>query len=98
MTTARDWKPKNLDGSIYYDPRKELAYWASTAKGSMVAVPVETLLAGAAVRECGARTTITSDEDGELPRPVEIQCRLLEGHPHLDPEMHYNGYTHWRAS
>lgn len=89
---AQDWKPRNLGGTIYYDPKKELEYWADRAGHEpMVAVPVATLRAAAAFRECGSRTTITSDEDGPLSIPLEIQCRRQENHE----ENHYNGYCSW---
>jgi hypothetical protein len=89
---AHDWKPRNLGGSIYYDPRKELEYWANRAGAEpMVAVPVATLRAAAAVRECGDTTTLVSDEDGPLKHPLIIRCREPENHQ----TDHFNGYCSW---
>lgn len=89
---AHDWKPRNLGGSIYYDPRRELEYWASRAgSDSMVAVPVATLRAAAQVYECGETTVLTGDEDGPLAEPLTIRCRLPEKHT----ESHHNGYCSW---
>lgn len=103
MTTgnyARDWEPKNLGGSVIYDPKRELDYWASRCDGQpMVAVPVSTLRAAAARVECSARTVITADEDGPLSEGVELICRLPLGHgtrsSKTPMKQHFNGYTHW---
>lgn len=99
-TYAQDWVPRNLGGSIYYDPQKELDYWANQGNGQpMVAVPVSTLRAAARRVECSARTVVTSDEDGELSEPIEIVCRLPSGHGTMlsgtPLNQHFNGYTHW---
>lgn len=93
-TYAQDWRPRNLGGSIYYDPRRELEYWAdSVPQGqTMVAVPVSTLRAAAAVRECRETVVSQSDEDGPLPAPVVLHCRQPEGHP---PGGHSNGAASW---
>jgi hypothetical protein len=89
---AQNWEPRNLGGSVYYDPRRELEYWADRAGSEpMVAVPVATLRAAAEVRECGETTVLTADEDGPM-APLTIRCRQPEGHL-LD---HYNGYCSWR--
>lgn len=40
---------------------------------------------------CGASTWITSDEDGPLPRPLELFCKEEAGHRY----GHFNGYVHW---
>jgi len=90
VPSARDWKPKNLDGSIYYDPREELSYWARSTTFPMVAVPVETLLAAAELRECRSQTVSYSDEDGPMP-PMTLHCRKPDGHQ----GPHYNGYATW---
>lgn len=93
---ASDWKPRNLGGRFYDDPRLELLFWADRADNAgrcepMVAVPVATLRAAAAVRECGARSMLHGDEDGPISPPVEIQCRLVTDHA----LRHFNGYVSW---
>lgn len=93
---ARDWKPRNLGGRFYTDPREELLYWANRADNSgrsdpMVAVPVATLRAAAELRECGARSILRSDEDGPVVPPLEIQCRRATNHQ----PKHFNGYVSW---
>jgi hypothetical protein len=85
-----DWKPGNHGGAIYYDPREELKYWARTALGPMVAVPVATLLAAAEVRVCRASTVLRADAEGSLP-PMVIYCRL----PEHERGSHSNGYASW---
>lgn len=89
------WKPINYEGAIYYDPRQELlarARRAERANDTYVAVPVMLAIACGNLRECGAKHTVTGDEDGPLPTPIEIQCRKPEGHDH---RSHYNGYILW---
>lgn len=89
---AQDWKPRNLGGRIYYDPRDELRYWAARADNDpMVAVPVATIRAVAELRECSARRIVRADEDGPLTHPVEIVCRKPSGHEN----DHSNGYSSW---
>ena len=93
-TYARDWKPINFRGAIYYDPRQELGARANLARGvgdTYVAVPLALAMACAELRECGARYLLTHDEDGPLPKPREIQCRKPVGHDH----NHFNGYLTW---
>jgi len=93
-TYAQDWRPINCEGSIYYDPRQELAARADRARrggDSYVAVPVALAAACAQLRECGARFVMTHDENGLLPAPQEIQCRKPEGHDY----DHFNGYLTW---
>lgn len=100
-TYAHNWAPRNLGGEIYYDPRRELEYWADSVPDgqTMVAVPVATLRAAAAVRECGNEHVMTHDEDGPLQHSVVTRCRLPEGHDkHVRPNyrpMHFNGYVNW---
>lgn len=90
------WQPKNLGGSIYHDPQRELAYWISIAGNHpMVAVPVATLVACLRRQECSARTMINSDEDGPLATPIEIICRQPEDHHKQGIIRHHNGYTSW---
>jgi len=93
-TYAQDWKPSNYGGRIYYDPREELSYWAdSVPQGqTMVAVPIATLRAAAAVRECRATTVSYGDEDGPM-EPCTLYCRKPEGHRY----SHSNGYASWDA-
>lgn len=88
---ARDWKPRNLGGSIYYDPRDELAYWADSTDEPMVAVPVATLRAAAELRVCRASTVSNGDEDGPFTSPVTLHCKKAEGHR----GDHFNGYASW---
>lgn len=93
-TYARDWKPINFRGSIAYDPRQELAARADVARqlgDTYVAVPLALAAACAEIRECGVRFWLTSDEDGPLSEPQEIQCRKPDGHDY----DHYNGYCSW---
>lgn len=40
---------------------------------------------------CGATTWLTGDEDGPLPRPIEIFCKQEAGHLY----GHFNGYVYW---
>lgn len=88
------WQPKNYRGSWYTDPRDELRARAKQARqlgDTYAAVPVALALACADLHECDATTIATQDEDGPLPTPLQIFCRLPRDHQH----MHYNGYTHW---
>jgi len=93
---ARDWKPGLFMGSgptscrRSEDPREELAAWADSALGPMVAVPVALLRAAAELRVCRATTTLTHDEDGPV-SPMTIHCRKPEGHLY----DHHNGYCGW---
>lgn len=87
------WVPSNRGGRFFDDPRDEALWWADQAIGVMVAVPVVVLKAAAMVYDCGDPRTLTSDEDGPLPEPVEISCRKPAGHMH----DHSNGYTSWAS-
>lgn len=97
---SEKWKPINFCGSWHHDPRDELRHRARLAErqnDSYVAIPVKLALAVASLRECSATTVLTGDEDGPLDPPIQIKCRLPEGHaPTI--RMHYNGYTNWNDS
>lgn len=92
MATADTWRPRNLGGTIRDDPRDELLYWANSVPDGqpMVAVPVATLLAAAAVRVCRSSVVSTADEDGPMP-PQTLHCNRPEGHL----TDHSNGYLTW---
>lgn len=91
---ARDWRPINYQGTIHHDPRRELAARVRRARDgndTYVAVPLALAARVAEFVECSAHTVLTRDEDGPLPEPVEIVCRLEAGHS----GSHHNGYTSW---
>lgn len=93
------WKPINWRGAWNHDPRDELRDRARVAQrnnDSYVAVPVALALAVADLQECGARTTITGDEDGPLKTPIMVFCRRLKGHEDKGIPMHFNGAVNWR--
>lgn len=94
------WKPINYRGTIYYDPREELrarARHGAQDNATYVLVPMQLALACAELHECDATTIATHDEDGPLPEPLRIFCRLPRDH-HLTGQIkHYNGYTHWEG-
>lgn len=88
------WKPINYRGAWHHDPRDELRARAraSQADGATyVLVPMDLAFACADLHECDASTIATQDEDGPLPEPIRIHCRLPRDHQY----RHYNGYTHW---
>lgn len=76
------------------DPRDELRARAKRAErgnDSYVAIPVELAIVCANLRECGATTDLTGDEDGPLSEPLTIQCRKPANHDY----DHYNGSISW---
>lgn len=91
VTWTTKWTPTMHAGRSFDDPRDEALWWADQAIGEMVAVPVSMLKAAAMVYDCGDSRTLTSDEDGPLPEPVEIICRRVAGHS----GDHSNGYASW---
>jgi len=89
-----EWKPINYKGHWNYDPRGELLLRAQVAQENnddYVAIPVKLAIACGKLRECGATTILTGDEDGPLSTPLQIQCRKPEKHS----GKHYNGYCEW---
>lgn len=90
---AHEWKPRNLGGRVYYDPREELTYWAGSTSELMVAVPVATLRAAAAVRVCRSSTVLVGDEYGPYLEPITVHCEKPREHLY----DHSNGAVSWRA-
>ncbi len=89
------WKPINYNGSIYYDPRQELAARMATAlenHDEYAAIPCTLIQAVVYLVECSATTILTGDEDGPLDPSVQVKCRKPANHSH----DHDNGYISWR--
>lgn len=85
------WEPGNRGGTIYQDPKDELAYWIARAgKDPMIAVPVNLLHAIANRRECNETIVVNGDEDGPL-APMTVRCIKEVGHFY----RHSNGFTTW---
>lgn len=94
----KKWNPINFHGSWHYDPREEIRHRARIASDqgdSYVSIPIELAMACADLHECDAMTITTGDEDGPLPEPLTIYCRLPRDHHLTGQIQHYNGYTHW---
>ncbi|HSW90013.1 MAG TPA: hypothetical protein VLH19_04035 [Patescibacteria group bacterium] len=92
------WKPINYKGSWNTDPRRELearAHNALNGHDDWVAIPVKLAFACAAFLECSSRTTITADEDGPLPDPLEISCRKNFDHISMGDKKHGNRFISW---
>jgi hypothetical protein len=93
--------PRMIQGRWVTSPLSALGLRANSTTESMVAVPVDLLREAAAWRECSARHLLTWDEDGPLPKPLEIVCRRQDGHDNpRNPNHireHHNGYAGWPA-
>lgn len=88
----------NFIGAWHTDPRDELKHRAQVATrqgDDYVSVPISLAMACAELHECDATTVVTGDEDGPLPVPLTIHCRLPAGHALTRVMMHSNGYTNW---